>query len=96
MGEYAEMMLDGTMCAGCGEYMGGGEGFPGYCSKECAQETGGYFGGDKPFYPRHPKVDPCPVCMKKLRGMEGVKQHLRDVHKLRKPQIDLLLDGEQS
>lgn len=31
MGEYAEMMLDGTMCEGCGEYMGGaGEGFPRY------------------------------------------------------------------
>ena len=25
MGEIADMMLDGTMCAGCGEWMHGGE-----------------------------------------------------------------------
>lgn len=31
MGEIAEMMLDGTLCQGCGEYMGGGLGFPGFC-----------------------------------------------------------------
>lgn len=32
MGEYAEMALDGTMCEGCGEYLGNGPGFPRYCS----------------------------------------------------------------
>lgn len=33
MGEIAEMMLDGTMCAGCGEWMGDeGDGFPRYCA----------------------------------------------------------------
>jgi len=32
MGEYAEMMLDGTCCAGCGEYLGDGDGFAVYCS----------------------------------------------------------------
>jgi hypothetical protein len=34
MGEIAEMMLDGTMCAGCGEFLHegeDGEGFPEYC-----------------------------------------------------------------
>lgn len=41
MGEYAEMMLDGTCCEGCGEFMGdildGGEapGYPRYCSPQC-------------------------------------------------------------
>ena len=38
MGEIAEMMLDGTMCAGCGEWLNGGEdgdGYPGYCAS-CA------------------------------------------------------------
>lgn len=28
MGEYAEMMLEGIVCEGCGEFMGGGS--PGY------------------------------------------------------------------
>lgn len=35
MGEYAEMMLDGTCCAMCGEYMGDGGGFPIYCCTAC-------------------------------------------------------------
>lgn len=36
MGEVAEMMLDGTLCEGCGEYIGDPVGFPQYCSDECA------------------------------------------------------------
>lgn len=35
MGEISEMMLDGTMCQGCGEWLNEGEdgpGYPGYCS----------------------------------------------------------------
>jgi hypothetical protein len=45
MGEYAEMMLDGTCCAGCGEFMGGGDGFATYCSSECAREHGAEYWG---------------------------------------------------
>ena len=37
MGEIADMMLDGTMCQGCGEWLGEPQGFPGYCSA-CARE----------------------------------------------------------
>lgn len=40
MGEAAEMMLDGTLCECCGTYIGDGEGFPGYCSAECAKGRG--------------------------------------------------------
>lgn len=36
MGEIAEMMLDGTLCEGCGEYIGSDAGYPQYCSPECA------------------------------------------------------------
>jgi hypothetical protein len=31
MGDIADMMLDGDMCEGCGEYLGGGDGFPRRC-----------------------------------------------------------------
>lgn len=31
MGEIAEMMLDGTLCSICGEYLGESEGFPMVC-----------------------------------------------------------------
>lgn len=37
MGEYAELMLDGTCCSSCGEYLGEGDGFPVQCAG-CAPE----------------------------------------------------------
>lgn len=40
MGEYAEMMLDGTLCECCGEFLGDSDGIPGYCSKTCAESRG--------------------------------------------------------
>ena len=42
MGEIAEMMLDGTMCEACGVFIDEGEadGYPRYCSDECAQSRG--------------------------------------------------------
>lgn len=43
MGEIADMMLDGTMCEACGEFLNDGEdgdGLPGYCSRECAESRG--------------------------------------------------------
>jgi hypothetical protein len=36
MGEYAEMMLDGTMCCNCGEYLGSDNGYPTSCG--CDEE----------------------------------------------------------
>lgn len=38
MGEISEMMLDGTLCPGCGQFMGDGDGFPVYCSG-CAKHA---------------------------------------------------------
>jgi uncharacterized Zn finger protein (UPF0148 family) len=32
MGDIAEMMLDGTLCQGCGVYMGKGDGYPVSCA----------------------------------------------------------------
>lgn len=43
MGEIADMMLDGTMCQGCGVFLHDGEdgpGYPGYCSG-CAPKSEG-------------------------------------------------------
>lgn len=31
MGEIADMMLEGTLCAGCGEYLGRDNGYAEYC-----------------------------------------------------------------
>lgn len=46
MGEIAEMMLEGILCAGCGEVLesaiedGEAPGFPMYCSAACAKACG--------------------------------------------------------
>ena len=32
MGDIAEMMIDGTLCEGCGEYLGDGGGFSRICT----------------------------------------------------------------
>lgn len=41
MGDIADMMIDGTCCECCGEFMGSeGEGFPRYCSEQCANDRG--------------------------------------------------------
>lgn len=46
MGEIADMMLDGTMCAMCGEFLNIDDpdhepaGFPQYCSRQCAEDAG--------------------------------------------------------
>lgn len=41
MGEIADMMLDGTLCAGCGEAMEAEDlGFSQYCSTQCAKDHG--------------------------------------------------------
>lgn len=37
MGEIAEMVLNGDMCENCGEYLGGGPGYPVKCPT-CARE----------------------------------------------------------
>lgn len=39
MGEYAEMMLDGTCCQCCGEFLGGDEGYPVFCAA-CEPDDG--------------------------------------------------------
>lgn len=73
MGEIADMMLDGTMCAGCGVFLhegSDGPGYPGYCAS-CAPD----------YAERRPKNNVvCPECGKKLRDNFGLKQHTEAKH----------------
>ena len=80
MGEIADMMLDGTMCQGCGVWLHGGEdgpGYPGYCSDCRRQER-----QEKSRTPSS-KVS-CPTCGRKVKAI-GLPQHQRDVHRSGKP-----------
>lgn len=79
MGEIAEMMLDGTLCEGCGvANTRGGQGFPwrcGGCRREQKAED------HKAVLERHQQIKktPCPTCGKKVKSV-GLPDHMRDAH----------------
>lgn len=70
MGDVADAMLDGTLCACCGVYVGDSAGYAVYCS-DCA--------GD--FNYRTPSKDKikCVICNKTVKQV-GLQQHMRDKH----------------
>lgn len=72
MGEYAEMMIDGTLCQVCGEFMGDTPGHPRTCSG-CLRDM------ERPQHVSQvPKVA-CPQCGKKVKLL-GLRDHQRDAH----------------
>lgn len=82
MGEYAEMMLDGTLCEGCGTFIDsdGAAGFPRYCSNQCARDRGALHALPNPtFTVRNPDKVNCRVCGKRVK-QKGMADHIRDRH----------------
>lgn len=84
MGEIADMMLEGGLCAGCGSFidLDGGDGFPRYCSPQCSNDYG--IPADDFVEPTHQgRTRPdhrCPDCDKLCRGEMGLKDHRRMKH----------------
>lgn len=83
MGDIADMMLDGTLCQMCGEFMGSeGDGFPIVCGGCQATQDVDEFGisldEPTPQKTKKPKVS-CQICGKKVKKI-GLGQHLKDVH----------------
>lgn len=81
MGEIADMMLDGTMCAGCGEFMHDGEdgpGFPEYCESCLAQ---GFGEGPEKKAPKakkggqHVFCNGQPIAKKLVVRLENIAEH---------------------
>ncbi len=73
MGDITEMMLDGTLCEGCGVALdGAGEGFPRRC-RDCR---------DEPVHelPKKAAKRYCPDCGRRVKPA-GLADHMRDVHK---------------
>jgi hypothetical protein len=70
MGDIAEMMLDGTLCEGCGVYLAGdAPGHPRRC-RDCRNTEG------QP----HPSTKvPCKTCGRRVK-FAGLKDHTRDAH----------------
>jgi Zn finger protein HypA/HybF involved in hydrogenase expression len=71
MGEIAEMMLEGTLCEGCGVFMGdAGPGHPRRCW-DCRKDQTG-------IHPLLRKVN-CPRCQRRVKEV-GLADHMRDKH----------------
>ena len=77
MGEIADMMLEGVLCAGCGVYLDEEEpsGFPVYCD-DCRQD--GF--NDEAIAQRKPEKIRCPKCYKKCGGQQGLDAHMKAKH----------------
>jgi len=72
MGDVADMMLDGTLCQGCGEYLGDGEGCPMFC-ESCSKD-------DEEYKKEKTKKETCSICNKKCKGQEGLNAHIKAKH----------------
>lgn len=95
MGDAADMMLDGTLCEGCGVFMDGEAcDYPRLCA-DCAKdrrsmgrevERNGDFwidcGQKKPAKARSLAKVKCPTCGRKVKH-NGLKDHQRDAHAIR-------------
>lgn len=79
-GEIADMMLEGVLCEGCGEFIGEGDGFPTYCSPQCAKDRGAeYWQGGMLCEPK-PKRHRCATCGRKFRTAHGLQDHRAAKH----------------
>jgi hypothetical protein len=76
MGEIADLMLDGTMCQGCGVFLCDGEdgpGFPGWCS-------GCMPAGERPKVRnrnrnKRPRTIACPGCNRMFNTPDALDWH---------------------
>lgn len=83
MGEVAEMMLDGTLCEGCGVFLNQvGPGYPCLCS-DCGAENKANkktanINAHNESQAAQKKV-PCPTCGRRVK-VAGLSDHMRDSH----------------
>ncbi len=78
MGEIADMMLNGDMCEGCGEYLGDGDGFTVRCAG-CQEDYDDAHPIPKAKQPGMYEKGRCRIC-DKLVFMRGMNQHVQAKH----------------
>ncbi len=78
MGEIAEQMLDGSLCEGCGVYLGEAVGYPRRCHSCMKAQRADAVRPDRYARPRQQKIT-CPVCSKKVT-IVGLAHHIYDKH----------------
>lgn len=74
MGDVADMILDGTLCEGCGKVVGGAVGYSRKC-RQCEKDF-------KPMEKKKPRVR-CPMCHKFV-SKAGMGDHLKEKHRVKK------------
>ena len=79
MGDIADMMLDGTLCSSCGEFLGAEDDYPQMCPA-CAKANARAF-GKLVVAAKAPKTN-CEICNRRIK-VAGVKDHMRDVHQVK-------------
>lgn len=79
MGDSAEMILEGIMCEGCGEFLDGdGPGFPRRCHACGGSDDTDPLGFERPRRaPRENKPHAC-TCGSRFRETAHMDQHRRD------------------
>ena len=95
MGEIADAMLNGTLCAGCGAFLGTDQGFPDYCpgcepdGLRQAKRIGRVKRAKDPArrkegYIASPEPVPCTcgICGKRFASRGAKRQHRRAMHHL--------------
>jgi hypothetical protein len=76
MGDIADMMLDGTLCEGCGVFLNDDvPGYPCRCESCRADAARDYLATHQPPKPKAK----CAVCGRKVKA-SGLKDHMRDAH----------------
>lgn len=75
MGDIADMMLDGDLCEGCGEYIGPGDGYRRLCSACRTPDD-----IDAIAHPVNRVNCKHPGCKKWLKTQDAMEQHYRNKH----------------
>jgi len=83
MGDVADMMLDGTLCEGCGVFLNANApGYPCYCG-DCAgdrnKERKAATAVEHAAHLKRAKKCACPTCGKRVKEV-GLADHMRDSH----------------
>lgn len=79
MGEIAEMMLDGTMCQVCGEFLDSDNGYPTTCGGCDTEEIIEPRPKKKKKKVKITRKIKCPICEKTVK-IEGLGHHVQHVH----------------
>lgn len=81
MGDVADMMLDGTLCEGCGVYLGEAVDYPRRC-KQCQKDQRVDALRTATHAHHREQKTPCPTCGRRVK-IVGLTDHMRDSHGVR-------------